>query len=113
MDDVFRALADSSRRQLLDRLNAHNGQTLREISSGLNMARQSVSKHLGILEGANLITTIRLGRQKFHYLNVVPINEIAKRWIQRYDQDRVRALFDLKTALEKLPMEKPQFVYTT
>ncbi len=113
MVDVFKALADPSRRLLLDRLNERNGQNLRELSSGLEMARQSVSKHLAILEAANLVTTIRQGRQKLHYLNPVPINEIAERWINRYDRERVRAISDLKRALEKLPMDGPQFVYTT
>jgi DNA-binding transcriptional ArsR family regulator/uncharacterized protein YndB with AHSA1/START domain len=113
MVDVFRALADPSRRHLLDRLNARNGQSLRELSEGLDMARQSVSKHLAILEAANLVTTVRRGREKLHYLNAVPINEIAERWINRYDRERVRALSDLKRALEETPMEHPQFVYTT
>jgi uncharacterized protein YndB with AHSA1/START domain len=113
MVDVFKALADPSRRHLLDRLNARNGQSLRELSEGLDMARQSVSKHLAILEAANLVTTIRHGREKLHYLNASPINEIAERWINRYDQQRVRALSDLKRALEETPMEKPEFVYTT
>jgi len=113
MVDVFRALADPSRRQLLDRLNARNGQSLRELSEGLDMARQSVSKHLAILEAAHLVTTIRRGREKLHYLNAAPINEIAERWINRYDRARVRALSDLKRALEETPVDKPQFVYTT
>jgi len=113
MVDVFKALADPSRRHLLDRLNARNGQSLRELSEGMDMARQSVSKHLAILEAANLVTTIRQGREKLHYLNATPINEIAERWINRYDQQRVRALSDLKRALEETPMEKPQVVYTT
>jgi len=77
------------------------------------MARQSVSKHLAILETANLVTTVRHGREKLHYLNAVPINEITERWINRYDQQRVRALSDLKRALEETPMEQPHFVYTT
>jgi len=77
------------------------------------MARQSVSKHLAILEAANLVTTIRRGREKLHYLNAAPINEIADRWIKRYDRQRVRALSDLKRALEDVPMEQPTFVYTT
>jgi DNA-binding transcriptional ArsR family regulator/uncharacterized protein YndB with AHSA1/START domain len=111
--DVFRALADPSRRQLLDRLNARNGQNLRELSEGLGMTRQSVSKHLAILEDANLVTAIRQGREKLHYLNPAPINEIAERWINRYDQERVRALSDLKRALEEAPVDRPQFVYTT
>ena len=113
MVDVFKALADPSRRLLLDRLNDHNGQSLRQLSEGLDMARQSVSKHLAILEAANLVTTIRQGREKLHYLNAVPINEIAERWINRYDQERVRTLSDLKRALEETAMEEPQFVYTT
>jgi len=113
MDEIFRALADPSRRLLLDSLNERNGQTLRELRSGLDMARQSVSKHLAVLEAANLVTTVRRGREKHHYLNAAPINEIAERWITRYEQDRVRALADLKKALEETPMEKSSFVYTT
>src|SRR5690349_10374484 len=114
MDEVFRALADPSRRQLLDALNDRNGQTLRELCSVLDMARPSVSKHLAILEAANLVTTIRRGREKLHYLNAAPINEIAERWITRYERDRVHALADLKRALEDTPMgDKPSFVYTT
>ena len=113
MVDVFKALADPSRRLLLDRLNARNGQSLRELSEGLDMARQSVSKHLAVLEAANLVTTIRRGREKLHYLNADPINEIAERWIHRYDRARVQALTDLKQALEDAPMERPEFVYTT
>ncbi len=113
MVDVFKALGDPSRRHLLDRLNVRNGQNLRELSEGLDMARQSVSKHLAILEAANLVTTIRQGREKLHYLNAAPINEIAERWINRYDRERVRALSDLKRALEEPPMEAPEFVYTT
>jgi DNA-binding transcriptional ArsR family regulator/uncharacterized protein YndB with AHSA1/START domain len=113
MDEVFKALADPSRRLLLDRLNERNGQTLRELGSTLDMARQSVSKHLAVLEAANLITTVRRGREKHHYLNAAPINEIAERWITRYERDRVHALADLKRALEDTPMDKPSFVYAT
>jgi uncharacterized protein YndB with AHSA1/START domain/DNA-binding transcriptional ArsR family regulator len=113
MDEAFRALADPSRRLLLDSLNERNGQTLRELGSGLDMARQSVSKHLAVLEAANLVTTVRRGREKHHYLNAAPINEIAERWITRYEQDRVNALADLKRALEDNPVDKPSFVYTT
>jgi uncharacterized protein YndB with AHSA1/START domain/DNA-binding transcriptional ArsR family regulator len=113
MDKVFRALADDSRRRLLDRLNARNGQSLRELCAGLDMARQSVSKHLHVLEAANLVTTVRSGREKLHYLNPVPINDIAERWIDQYDRERVRALSDLKHALEDSPMSRPAFVYTT
>jgi DNA-binding transcriptional ArsR family regulator len=100
VDDVFRALSDPSRRRLLDSLNQRNGQTLRELCAGLDMARQSVSKHLAILEDANLVTTVRRGREKFHFLNAAPINDIAERWINRYDQPRIAALSDLKKALE-------------
>ena len=113
MDEVFRALADPSRRRLLDSLNASNGQSLRELCAGLDMARQSVSKHLAVLEEANLIATVWRGREKLHYLNAAPINDIAERWINRYDQQRVRALADLKRALEDTAMAKPEFVYTT
>src|SRR4051794_25171043 len=112
-DDVFKALGDASRRVLLDSLNERNGQTLRELCSRLDMARQSVSKHLAVLEAANLITTVRRGREKLHYLNAAPINEIAERWITQYDQGRVHALAALKTALEAKTMDKPSFVYTT
>ena len=113
IDEVFRALADPSRRLLLDRLNHRNGQTLRELCTGLEMARQSVSKHLAVLEAANLVTTVRQGREKLHYLNAAPINEMSERWINRYDQERVHALADLKRALEETPMQKPSFAYTT
>jgi uncharacterized protein YndB with AHSA1/START domain len=113
MDATFRALADPSRRRLLDRLNERNGQTLSELCVGLDMARQSVTKHLAILEDAELITTIRRGREKLHYLNASPINDIADRWIHRYDRERVRALADLKRALEDRPMGQTEFVYVT
>ena len=113
MDEIFKALADPSRRRLLDSLNSRNGQTLRELCAGLDMARQSVSKHLAILEDAGLVTTVRRGREKLHYLNAAPISEIAERWINRYDQQRVDALSDLRKALEGTTMEKPEFVYTT
>jgi uncharacterized protein YndB with AHSA1/START domain len=113
IDVVFRALADPSRRLLLDSLNEQNGQNLQELCARLEMARQSVSKHLEILEGANLVTTVRRGREKFHYLNPVPIHEIANRWISRYEQPRVDALARLKTTLESETMGKPEFVYRT
>src|SRR4026208_1337409 len=119
-DDVFKALGDPSRRVLLDSLNERNGQTLRELCSGLAMARQSVSKHLAILEAANLVTTVRRGREKLHYLNPAPIHEPRarssgrrERWADRDEQGRVRALADLKRALEDTTMDKPSFVYTT
>ena len=112
-DGVFKALADPSRRVLLDRLNERNGQTLSELCSQLDMARQSVSKHLAVLEAANLVTTIRRGREKLHFLNAAPINEISERWISRYERERVRALGDLKRALEDNTVDTPSFVYTT
>ncbi|CAM5561529.1 hypothetical protein STENM327S_01242 [Streptomyces tendae] len=113
MDEVFKALADGSRRRLLDSLNAHNGQSLRELCAGLDMARQSVSKHLAVLEAARLVTTVRRGREKLHYLNAEPINAITERWISRYDRERVHALADLKHALENTAMDSNAFVYTT
>jgi DNA-binding transcriptional ArsR family regulator len=100
MDEVFRALADGSRRELLDRLRADNGQTLGDLCDRLNMTRQAVSKHLGILEEANLIATVKRGREKLHYLNPVPIHEIGERWIGKFERSRLQALSDMKKALE-------------
>jgi len=100
MDDVFKALADASRRELLDRLRTHSGQTLGELCEGLDMTRQAVTKHLAILEEANLVATLWRGREKLHYLNPVPIHEIAERWIHKFEQGRVRALAELKKNLE-------------
>ena len=99
-DDVFRALADASRRQLLDRLHASDGQSLAELCEGLDMTRQAVAKHLAILEGANLIASKRQGREKRHFINPVPINAIAARWIGKFDQPRLDALAYLKHRLE-------------
>ncbi len=113
MDEVFKALADPSRRLLLDSLNTRNGQSLRDLCAGLSMARQSVSKHLAVLEDANLITTVWRGREKLHYLNAEPINAIADRWINQYHRARVQTLADLKTALETEPVSSAEFVYTT
>src|SRR5579864_6991665 len=101
MDEVFRALADASRRQLLDSLNSRNGQTLGELCAGLDMARQAVSKHLAILEDANLVATVWRGREKLHYLNPVPIFEIGERWIGKFERSRLQALSDMKQAVEK------------
>ncbi|MEM7482638.1 MAG: metalloregulator ArsR/SmtB family transcription factor [Acidobacteriota bacterium] len=100
MSDVFRALADVSRRRLLDRLYARNGQTLRELSDGLPMSRQAVAKHLGILEGAHLVTSVRRGREKLHYLNPVPIAEIVRRWVGKFEDVRLDAIVDFKEQLE-------------
>jgi DNA-binding transcriptional ArsR family regulator len=100
MDAVFKALADASRRELLDRLRAENGQTLNELCARLAMTRQAVSKHLAILEEANLIATVKQGREKLHYLNPVPIHEIGERWIGKFERGRLQALSDMKQALE-------------
>jgi uncharacterized protein YndB with AHSA1/START domain/DNA-binding transcriptional ArsR family regulator len=118
MDAVFRALADPGRRRLLDRLNERNGLTLTELCEGMAMTRQSVTKHLDVLEAAELVATARRGRAKVHYLNAAPINDIADRWIHHYDRSRAEALSDLKTALEATtPMgptnEQTTFVYST
>jgi DNA-binding transcriptional ArsR family regulator len=101
MDAVFRALADPTRRQLLDSLYARNGQTLNALCAEMDMTRQAVTKHLAILEEANLVTTVRRGREKEHYLNPVPINEIADRWIGKFERGRLNALGDLKKRLER------------
>ena len=101
MDDVFKALADASRRSLLDRLHGKNGQTLNELCDGLAMTRQAVTKHLVILEAANLVTTFRQGREKLHYLNPVPIHQIGERWIKKFERGKLAALSELKRQLEK------------
>jgi DNA-binding transcriptional ArsR family regulator len=100
MDAVFKALADASRRKLLDRLRADNGQTLNELCARLAMTRQAVSKHLAILEAANLVATVWRGREKLHYLNPVPIHDIGERWIGKFERHRLQALGDMKKALE-------------
>ena len=120
MDEIFKALADPGRRQLLDSLRTQDGQTLRSLCAEMRMARQSVSKHLSVLEAAGLVVTVRRGREKLHYLNPAPINDIADRWITQYDQPRLDALTDLRRALEA-PMtptatpttDAPAFVYQT
>ena len=101
MDEVFKALADASRRTLLDRLHDKNGQTLNELCDGLDMTRQAVTKHLVILEEANLVTTIKHGREKLHYLNPVPIHQIGERWIRKFERGKLVALSELKKQLEK------------
>src|SRR5580658_6609451 len=99
-DAVFRALADASRRTLLDRLHADNGQTLGALCQGLAMTRQAVAKHIAILARANLVSWRRKGRQKLHFINPVPINEIAERWIGKFERPRLSALAELKRTLE-------------
>jgi DNA-binding transcriptional ArsR family regulator len=101
MDDVFKALADPTRRELLDRLFAEDGRTLGELCDRMSMTRQAVTKHLAILEAANLVVTVKQGREKLHYLNPVPINDIAERWIDKYQQNHLHALSALKRKLEK------------
>jgi len=100
MDKAFKALADSSRRSLLDQLNKNNGQTLNELCGHLEMTRQAVAKHLAILEEANLVATVWRGREKLHYLNPVPLHEIYERWIGKFDRGRLKALHELKKGLE-------------
>jgi DNA-binding transcriptional ArsR family regulator len=101
MDEVFKALADPTRRELLDRLRTDNGQTLGELCERMAMTRQAVSKHLAVLEKANLVATTWKGREKLHFLNPVPIGEIYDRWIGKYEKARIAALADLKRALEE------------
>ncbi|MGI9409266.1 MAG: ArsR/SmtB family transcription factor [Hyphomicrobiaceae bacterium] len=100
MTDVFKALADESRRMLLDRLFANNGQTLGDLCAGLDMSRQAVSKHLRILEAANLVSVHWRGREKLHYLNPVPLAEIVHRWVGRFEDARLAMLADLKREAE-------------
>ena len=99
-DAVFKALADPSRRKLLDRLRQKNGQTLGELCKGLDMTRQAVAKHLRILKKGNLVSWKRVGRERLHFINPVPINEIAERWISKFEQPRLQALSKLKKNLE-------------
>ena len=99
-EPVFRALADASRRKLLDKLHRKNGQTLGELCQGLNMTRQAVAKHLAILRKANLVSWKREGRERFHFINPVPINEIAERWISKFEYPRLKILSRLKKSLE-------------
>lgn len=101
MDEVFKALADATRRQLLDRLFCENGQTLHALCEQQGMTRQAVAKHLAVLEAANLVVVVRSGREKLHYLNPVPIHEIYQRWIGKYQQHHLAALSALKTSLEE------------
>ncbi|KIF03189.1 ArsR family transcriptional regulator [Streptomyces sp. RSD-27] len=117
MDRVFKALADPTRRFVLDRLRENNGQTLGELCESVQMARQSLTQHLGVLEAANLVSTVRRGREKLHYLNPVPLHEIQRRWISAFDQPRLDALSALKQKAETLMSTdsepRPDFVHTT
>jgi len=99
-DLTFKALADPSRRKLLDMLNANNGQTLTELCEHLDMSRQAVTQHLSVLEAADLVVVTWRGREKLHYLNPVPLEEIYDRWIRKFERSRLRAMRDLKRRLE-------------
>jgi DNA-binding transcriptional ArsR family regulator len=101
IDSVFKALADPSRRELLDRLHAKDGQTLTELCAGLDMTRQAVTQHLGVLEDANLVSVQWQGREKLHYFNPVPIHEIYERWLRKFEQQRLEALHNFKAKLER------------
>jgi uncharacterized protein YndB with AHSA1/START domain/DNA-binding transcriptional ArsR family regulator len=113
VDRVFRALADRTRRSLLDALHEHNGQTLGQLCEHLAMTRQSSTQHLGVLEAANLVTTVWRGREKLHYLNSVPIYEIQERWIHKFEGPRLRTLSSVKRRAEEDMTDKPTFVYVT
>lgn len=110
---VFRALSDSTRRALLDRLHERNGQTLSQLCDGVEMTRQSATQHLDVLESANLISTVRHGRERLHYLNPVPLHEIQERWIDKFERPRLRALSAIKQRAEESTVSVPTFVYVT
>jgi uncharacterized protein YndB with AHSA1/START domain/DNA-binding transcriptional ArsR family regulator len=112
-DVVFRALADPTRRSLLDRMRERSGQTLGELCAPLAMTRQAATQHLDVLEQANLVTTVREGRRKLHYLNPVPIHELQARWIAPFEQPRLDALATVKQRAEGVVMSRPSFVYVT
>lgn len=99
-DKVFKALADPNRRKLLDALCIENGQTLGTLCEHLDMARQSVTQHLGILESANLVSTVWRGREKLHFINPVPLHDVYERWVRKFEQQRLSLLHDLKVQLE-------------
>jgi DNA-binding transcriptional ArsR family regulator len=101
VDKVFRALADPSRRRLLDRLFERGGQSLGELCKDLDMSRQAVTQHLEVLAAANLIATVRRGREKLHYLNPVPLHDIHRRWIKKFERRRLDALHELKKRMER------------
>ena len=100
-DLLFKALADRGRRRLLDLLHQHDGRTLNELCEHMDMTRQGVTQHLAVLEAANLVATVRRGREKLHFLNPVPLQEIYERWIAKFEKPRLKALSDLKRRLEK------------
>ena len=100
-DVLFKALADPTRRKLLDLLHAHDGRALNDLCEHLDMTRQGVTQHLNLLEMANLVATVRRGREKLHFLNPVPLQEIYERWIAKFEKPRLKALGDLKRRLER------------
>lgn len=111
---MFKALGDPTRRRLLDRLHERNGQTLGELCAGLDMARQSATQHLALLQDANLIGTVRRGREKLHYLNPVPLHEIQERWIDKFERPRLRTLSAVKRRAEEVEMtDMPTYMYVT
>jgi uncharacterized protein YndB with AHSA1/START domain/DNA-binding transcriptional ArsR family regulator len=114
MDKVFKALGDPTRRHLLDRLHEREGQTLGELCGDLGMARQSATQHLAVLEAANLVSSVRRGRERLHYLNPVPLHEIQERWIDKFERPRLRTLTEVKRRAEEDEMtDKPTYVYVT
>lgn len=113
MDRVFKALADRNRRYLLDLLHERGGWTLGELSDRLEMTRQSATQHLSVLEAARLVSTVRRGREKLHYLNPVPLHEIQERWIDKFERPRLRALGAVKRRAEDAMSDTPTFVYVT
>ncbi|WP_308113985.1 helix-turn-helix transcriptional regulator [Arthrobacter sp. ISL-30] len=118
VDSVFKAMADPTRRLLLDRLREHNGQTLRELCERLDMKRQSATQHLDVLEQANLVIVVRRGRERLHYLNPTPIHEIEQRWMAEFDKPRLRTIGAIKTQAEESamstePVPVPSYVYVT
>lgn len=110
VDHVFKALADQTRRLLLDRLHEHNGQTLSQLCERLEMTRQATTQHLAVLEVATLVTTVRRGREKLHYLNPVPLDDISRRWIDKFERPRLQALHTIRQRAEEA-MDRPPFVY--
>ncbi len=113
LDRVFKALADPTRRYLLDQLHDHNGQTLGDLCERVAMTRQSATQHLGVLEAANLVSTVRRGREKLHYLNPVALHEIQERWIDKFERPMLRALSAIKKEAELAMSDKPSHVYVT
>src|SRR6516164_5895762 len=112
-DVLFKALADPSRRKLLDLLHAHDGRTLNELCEHLDMTRQGVTQHLDLLEAANLVATVRRGRERLHFLNPVPLQEIQERWIDHFERPRLRMLSAVKQQAENAMTNRPSYVYVT